>query len=70
MNAYNYGVQWNRTPWTKIDYDRIPKSDLTNMGEYNRVSPKYLPKATAGHQDARCSFHTDSEIISYTEHTT
>lgn len=37
MYAYNFAIEWQKDPWTKIDFDKIPLSGLTNEGQYNSV---------------------------------
>lgn len=38
MNVYNYGQEWNKNPWTKINFTELPQSGFTNEGEYGTVS--------------------------------
>lgn len=37
MSAYNYGMQWNKDPWTKIDYRKVHQTGYTNGMMYNTV---------------------------------
>lgn len=38
MTAYQFGFQWTRDPWTKIDYSTVPIAGIKNIDEYGTVS--------------------------------
>lgn len=38
MTAYQFGLQWKRDRWTKIDYSAVPLTGIKNIDEYGAVS--------------------------------
>lgn len=37
MNMYHFATQFDRDPWTKMDYRKIPFAKITNRQEYSKV---------------------------------